>query len=250
MGSTPVSLTVNNGVLYVLDAGGTGNIAGFWVSPSGHLTFISGSVRPLSNLGMGAAASPEEIGFSPDGQHLLVTEKGSNNIDVYNVRDGLATGPIVVTSSGLAPYGFGFTPRGIAVVSEAANSAASSYNVTRSGLNVISASIIDTQAAACWLVVSANGKYAYAANAGSGTISGFQVSKTGQLTLLTANGITGNTGVGSHPIDMAFGGDGQFLYVLASGNNMINAFTVHPDGSLSFIASYSSSSGASGLAGQ
>ena len=108
MGSTPVSLTVNNGVLYVLDAGGTGNIAGFWVSPSGHLTFISGSVRPLSNLGMGAAASPEEIGFSPDGQHLLVTEKGSNNIDVYNVRDGLATGPIVVTSSGLAPYGFGF----------------------------------------------------------------------------------------------------------------------------------------------
>jgi 6-phosphogluconolactonase (cycloisomerase 2 family) len=247
-GSDPISLTVNHRLLYVLNAGDGGSIAGFKIASNGHLSFLDGSVRPLSNNGVGASPSPEEIGFTPDGNHLVVTEKGSNLIDTYNVVDGLAQGPVVNASSGPAPYGFGFGRHGVMVVSEAAQSAVSSYKVSDGGLSVISVSVLDTQAAACWLVVSDDGRFAYAANAASGTISGYRVSENGKLALLRSDGINGNTGAGSHPIDMSFSGNGQFLYVLASGNSTINAFAVNADGSLTMIASYSSPAGASGLA--
>jgi 6-phosphogluconolactonase len=247
-GSEPISLTYNRHLLYVLNAGNGGSIAGFRVLPDGRLHFIQDSIRTLSNNGVGAAPSPEEIVFAPDGRYLVVTEKGSNLIDTYKVENGLASGPLVNTSSGPAPYGFDFAKHNVLVVSEAANSAVSSYTISNKGIKVISASILDTQAAACWLVVSRDGRFAYTANAASGTISGYRLGGDGTLALLSANGIDGITGNGSHPIDMSFSKNDRTLYVLASGNNTVNAFTVNPDGSLVFLASYNSPAGASGLA--
>jgi 6-phosphogluconolactonase len=249
-GSDPISLTFRAPLLYVLNAGNGGSIAGFQVSSSGRLSFIRNSVRLLSNNGVGASLSPEQIGFTPDGKHLVVSEKGSNLIDTYNVnsRTGIAYGPTVNTSAGPAPYGFGFAKKNELIISEAANSSASSYKVSNTGLKVIDASVPDTQAAACWLVVTGDGRYAYAANAGSGTVSGYRVGDDGMLSLLSANGVDGSTGAGSHPIDMDFSSQDQFLYVLASGNNMINAFRVNSDGSLGFVGAVTSPAGASGLA--
>jgi 6-phosphogluconolactonase len=248
MGSNPISLTIHDRTLYVLDAGGSGNIAGFRVANNGKLSFITGSIRMLSNNGAGAAPSPEQIGFTPDGEQLVVSEKGSNRIDTYNVEDGRASDPVVNASFGPTPYGFGFSKNKTLVISEAAISSASSYQVKDKGLKVISGSVADTQAAACWLVVNDNGDFAYAANAASGNISAYRVSESGKLTLLTPGGIDGITGAGSHPVDMAFGSNDSFLYVLASGNNTINAFQVDADGGLTFIASYSSPAAATGLA--
>lgn len=245
-GVDPISLTFHKPWLYVLNAGNGGNIAGFRLAKNGHLSFLQGSVQPLSNNGTGAAPSPEEIGFTPDGSHLVVSEKGSNKIDTYPVGEGVAQSPVVNASSGPAPYGFGFNDHGVLVISEAAISAVSSYKVADKGLNVVSASVLDTQAAACWLVVSADGSHAYAANAGSGTVSSYQVSDSGKLSLLSA--VAGNTGAGSHPIDMDFSNQDHYLYVLASGSSMINAFSVNGDGSLSLIGAFSSPTGASGLA--
>jgi 6-phosphogluconolactonase len=247
-GSEPISLTYNRHLLYVLNAGNGGGIAGFRVSPDGRLHFIQGSIRRLSNNGVGTAPSPEEIAFSPDGRYLVVTEKGSNLIDTYKVENSRASGPLVNTSSGPAPYGFDFGKHNVLVVSEAANSAVSSYAISNKGINVISASILDTQAAACWLVVSGDGRFAYTANAASGTISGYHLGEDGTLALLSANGIDGITGNGSHPIDMSLSKNDRTLYVLASGNNTVNAFKVNPDGRLALLASYNSPAGASGLA--
>src|SRR6266702_148088 len=42
-GTLPISLTVHGNVLYVLNAGGTGNISGFAVGTSGTLTAIAGA---------------------------------------------------------------------------------------------------------------------------------------------------------------------------------------------------------------
>lgn len=133
------------------------------------------------------------------------------------------------------------------MISEAAISSASSYRVIRTGLKLISGSVADTQAAACWLVVTGDGRFAYAANAGSGNISAYQVAGTGKLTLLTPGGVNGITGAGHHPVDMAFGNSDTLLYVLASGNNTINAFWIHANGTLTFIASFSSPTAATGL---
>ncbi len=247
-GSTPISLTYHEGLLYVLNAGNGGNIAGFHVGGNGHLRYIRNSSRFLSNNGVGSAPSPEQIGFSPDGKSLVVAEKGSNLIDTYRVKDDKAEGPVVNTSNGAAPYGFGFSGDNILVISEAANSAVSSYKVNPKGLKVVTPSLVDTQGAACWLVVTQNGRYAYAANAASGTISGYRVAHNGSLDLLSASGVDGDTGAGSHPIDMSIDRDGQFLYVLAAGTQSVDAFSIGHDGSLSFIGAFDALGGTSGLA--
>src|SRR5437660_7834359 len=47
-GVRPISLTAHGDVLYVLNAGGDGNISGFTVGGGGALTAIAGSTRPRS----------------------------------------------------------------------------------------------------------------------------------------------------------------------------------------------------------
>jgi Lactonase, 7-bladed beta-propeller len=81
-GIRPISLTVHENLLYVLNEGGTPNITGFTVSDEGQLSPLAGSTRPLAG---GSAADPAEVRFSPDGELLTVTEKASNLIDTYTV---------------------------------------------------------------------------------------------------------------------------------------------------------------------
>jgi 6-phosphogluconolactonase len=95
------------------------------------------------------------------------------------------------------------------IISEAANSAASSYSVYRDGrLKLISGSVPDFHAAACWVVVSKNGKFAYLNNAHDGTISSYVISSKGKLSLL--NKTAGTPGAGN--IDLALSENSKFLY--------------------------------------
>jgi 6-phosphogluconolactonase (cycloisomerase 2 family) len=70
-------------------------------------------------------------------------------------------------------------------------------------LAVISPSVPTTESSACWVVVSGSGRFAYTANTGSGSISGFSVAVDGRLGLLTPGGVTGVTGPDSSPADLA-----------------------------------------------
>ncbi len=244
-GATPISVTNYEGWVYVLNAGGSGNISGFTLNDQGQLKPIANSTRNLSNNGVGAAPGPAQIEFSPSGEVLVVTEKNTNLIDTYQVNDnGRASQVTTHPSSGVTPFGFGFGTRGALIVSEAfggaANaSTASSYRVSDDGFKLISASVPTKQTAACWTVVTDNGAFAYTANAGSGSISLYGVGYNDALTLL--NSAAASTGAGSHPSDMAFSSGSQFLYVLANVTQSIGAFVVEADGSLTPI------SGASGL---
>jgi 6-phosphogluconolactonase (cycloisomerase 2 family) len=243
-GMLPVSLTVDKDKLYVLNAGGSGNISGFNVGHHGQLSAIPGSTRPLS----GGATGPAQVQFSADGRLLAVTEKNTNMIDIYTVnKNGTAAGPMVYPSSGPTPFGFAFGRDGKLLVSEAFGgapnaSAASSYQVGRNGsLDVVTASATTHQTTACWLVLTGNERYAYTANAGSDSISGYSVGHDGALTLLDASGITGYTGAGSHPTDMALSNNSRYLYALTTFSHGISAFEVNSDGSLTPVA------GANGL---
>ena len=240
-GQHPVSLTFDRGLLYVLNAGGSvgssDNITAFWVSPHGKLFPLPGSSRPLSAPDTG----PAQIEFRPDGAVLVVTEKGTNRIDTYTVDGhGLAHGPKVFPSSGATPFGFAFGKRGQMFVSEAFGgtpdaSAVSSYRVFRNGmLQVTSPSVGTNQTAACWVVVTKSGRFAYTTNFGSNSISGYQIHFDGTISLLDADGRTGETGAG--PIDMAFSGNGRYLYTLNSGDGTISSFRVGPKGELISLA--------------
>lgn len=233
-GVRPVSLTLDRDLLYVLNAG-SDSISGFHVSRHGKLEPLVGSTRPLSGAGTG----PAQISFSPDGEQLVVTEKATNRIVAYQLdEDGIPSAPIVHDSVGQTPFGFAFDRRGRLFVSEAAGGAAdagsvSSYDLEDDGdLEIISGAVPTTESAACWVVITGNGRYAYTTNAGSGTVSGYTIGRDGSLTLLDADGVTGVTGAGSTPIDMAFSVNSRYLYTLNAGNDTISAFQVGRNGSL------------------
>jgi len=244
-GARPISVAVRDKLVYVLNAGGAGNIAGFVLDPGG-LAALAGASQPL-----GAGSSgPAQVGFTPDGGALVVTEKSSNTIDTYAIGpDGRAGPPVVSPSAGGTPFGFDFDNRGHLLVSEAAGSA-SSYALSGAGAAVISGAVATHQGAPCWLVTSKNARYAYTANAASGTISGFAVAQDGSLTLLDPTGASASLGATSHPLDEAFSNNGQFLYNLTDGSHIVSAFRVAADGSLTFVGSAPVPAGADGLAAQ
>jgi 6-phosphogluconolactonase (cycloisomerase 2 family) len=246
-GTLPVSLTSYKDLLYVLNAGGSGNISGFAVGQAGALSPLAGSTQPLSNGGAGAAPTVAQIAFSSDGSTLAVTEKSTSLIDTYAVESGLAGAPVLNPSAGATPFGFAFDRHGHAIVSEASGSV-SSYHIENGELNVISPAVVNSQVAACWIAISNNGKYAYTTNAGSGSISSYGIAQDGSLTLL--NPTAGLIGTGSSPVDMAFSNNGQTLYALANGAHTISIFQMNADGSLALASAVSVRVGVVGLAAQ
>jgi 6-phosphogluconolactonase (cycloisomerase 2 family) len=232
-GIRPVSLAAHGDLLFVLNTGGDGNVAGFRIRPNGRLEPIANATRPLS----GTAVQAAQVGVTPDGEHLVVTERASSMISVYAVgHDGSLSGPDSQASSGTTPFGFGFDRRGTLVVSEAFGGAAgasavSSYHVAGDGMiGVVSASVPTTQTAACWIAISGDSRFAYTTNAGSGTVTGYRLDMDGMLTRLQTNGVTATTGTG--PGDLAFGGEGRYLYVRNNASTSISAYLQHHDGSL------------------
>ena len=244
-GQMPVSIAVRGRLVYVLNAGGAPNIEGFVINPfTNHLVTLPGSLR---NLPGGAAAAPAEVSFSPDGDVLMVTEKGTNKIDTWTVNHlGYAGHGMTTDSNGATPFGFAFADRGFALISEAGPSALSSYDVENDGgVELITGSLADTQAANCWVVTTNNGRYAYTTNTGSGTISSYTVSRDGMLSLLDATaGMPGGA-----PIDEALTTASRFLYVRDGVNNVVDGFRVGRGGGLTSVGSASGvPAGAQGLA--
>lgn len=248
-GTMPISATIDGNLVYVLNTGGTestGNIAGYQLT-DGQLSPISGSVQPLSG-----ATAPAQISFNPSGRVLVVTEKSTNKIDTYTVNDqGVASAPNVQASNGGTPFGFDFTNSGTLIVSEAAGgpsgtSAVSSYDISDSGtLTVLSPSVPDTQQAACWLIATGNGQFAYTTNAHSTTISSYSISGDGKISLLNSKAAT----VGGTDLDMALARNSRFLYIFDNGDHAIVAYQVHADGNLTWLQTTNGiPAGADGLA--
>jgi 6-phosphogluconolactonase len=231
-GTKPISITAHGELVYVLDGGGNGNIAGFrW--HRGHLVAIAGSVRPLSTNTMGSA----QIQFNPSGKVLVVTEKPTNIIDTYEVgNNGVAAAGVAHPSVGMTPFGFAFTSHGRLIVSDAFGGAANqsaltSYNLSNWGaLSLITGPVATKQTAACWVIVTDNNQYCYTTNTGSNTISGYKINAAGGLTLLNSDGITATTGAG--PIDFNFSENSRYLYTLNGAGKSISIHRVNNNGSL------------------
>lgn len=238
-GTTPVSVAVRGNRVAVLNAGGTPTVATFLQTPLGVIS-LPGSTRALP----AGAGGPAQVSFTPDGRRLVVTERTANRLDTFRL-DGLGRPAAGVTtaSSGDVPFGFDITRDGFVVVSEAAASTASSYTVTGDGtLSLISASIPTLQGAACWVVATKDGRFAYTANAATGSITAFGVSAAGELTRLAADGRSASS---PRPTDVALSDGDGFLYALNSATGEITGYARAADGGLTQIA------GAGGLpAGQ
>ncbi len=229
-GNMPVSITSYQNWVYVLNAGDNGSIAGFYLTPSGSLTPIPNSVQQLS----GKATGPAQISFTEDGANLVITEKAANKIVSYNVTATGTPGEYhELSSASPTPFGFAVGNDGYIFVSEAMQSALSVYRIAADSIRLVDGPVLNNQNAACWVVLTKDGKYAYTANAASNSISGYRVSSPNEIELLNENGVTAVTG--SSPIDEALSSNSKYLYVLNSSSHSIRAFSINTDGSLQFI---------------
>jgi 6-phosphogluconolactonase len=234
---TPTSVAEHRGLVYVLD-NGSASISGFRISDR-KLEAISGSTRSLST----ADADPAQIGFSPDGRVLVVTERGTNAITVFAVDEaGLPGDGTTFRSAGETPYGFDFTRDGTVVVTEAfggavGKAAASSYRLAGAALEPASGSVADTRSEVCWAAVTADGHFVYVTNFGDGTISSYAIGADGTIEL--ADPVAAATRMGEAGIrDEAISGDGEFLYALDADARRVHGWRIGADGSLDEIGSW------------
>ncbi|MFL5931361.1 MAG: lactonase family protein [Gaiellaceae bacterium] len=232
-GIRPVSVAVHKQLVYVLNKNNVAlaTVSGFTLGKDG-LTPIAGSTRVL-NAGATDAA---QVRFAPSGNVLVVTGRSSQQIDTFRIGgDGrLSDLKSFDVAPGGTPFGFDFDNKGHLLVSLAGvggSSGAASYDLAADGtVSTITAPIETGQRAACWLVASKNGRFAFVANAASSSVSTFAVSPAGELAFHGAVAIDGMTA-----LDLALSENGRYLYVLAAGSRGIVAFEVGADGTLAHV---------------
>jgi 6-phosphogluconolactonase len=233
-GPAPKSIAEVGGLVYVLNTGAP-SLTGFRLTDAG-LEPIEDSLRELA-----PDADPAQIGFSPDGSTLVVTERGTDSIVSYSVSDGLLGEPERSASAGPTPYGFTFAADGVLVVTEAfgaakGKAAASSYRLAGSSAQPISRSIGNGRSEICWAVATADGRYVFTTNFADGAVSRYAVGQDGVLTLEDAAAgaaIEGQSGLR----DEGLSSDGQFLYAIDSDAGRVFGWSVE-DGRLSALGSW------------
>jgi len=226
-GSDPTSIAVRDGAAYVLNAGGDANVTGFRVGSAG--LEATGETHALTGV------DPAQVGFTPDGRSLLVTDRANDAIVELPVGGGESS---VHGSSGKTPYGFAFTPQGTLVVTEAAGAQAGEASVSSyaAGLQPVSRVVKNTRSEVCWAAATRDGRFVYVTNFGDNTISSYRVSDDGSVELLAA--VAASTNLGSPGLrDEALSGDGRFLYAIDTGAQRVYGWRVQDDGSLAEVGS-------------
>lgn len=263
-GSFPISLTQFGDQLYVLNAGGRSNIQGFRILDGGGLVPIGDSKRFLASdvAASGRAEGPVQVSFSPDGTHLVLTDRLTDEIHLYAIgSEGLpAEESVRWPSFGGGPFGFDFDPRGYLLVSELwgrnppgtqLDGSVSSYRILEMGaLDNRSRAVENSQLATCWLV-SDGKRNAYTTNTTSGTLSRYRVRPNGKLRVRPRNGVgfRYRGAPDAFPTDLAVTPDGRFLYTLNAGRGTIGMFRIRNSGKLVYLGEAGSLPGHSGLQG-
>lgn len=239
-GAFPVSITVHDDAVYVLNALNGGSVQGY-VNARGWLIPIRGWNR---KLGLDPTATPQfthtagQVAFSPDGNQLIVTTKANTNaIDVFGIGPSgrPSAAPVVNTEPGAVPFAVTFDRAGHLVVAEAGTNSLVTFRLNAKGTLTQIDAVGSTQQATCW--VEPAGAYLFAGNAGGngtpgfGSLSGYASSPTGQLTNLGAK----VTGPGT--VDSSATPDGRYLYTQTGANGIVDAFAVNANGSLTGIGS-------------
>jgi len=236
-GVLPVSIAVHGSLVYVANAGpAQTNYTGFRLSPWGTLTPIPGSAVALPG-----SAQPGDVLFNSAGTKLIGTRVGTSQIDSFTVGLSGRLRPAPgspFTAQGLGPFGSQFRPTNPSqlFVSNAHNGAGlgtvSVFADSPDGsLTPVGASpYANQQTAPCWVIISPDGRYLFAVNTGSGTISRFAIAGGGQLTLLGSTTVSATAGVGA--VDPGLSPGGRFLYVNESRVGSVGIFAVSRNGNL------------------
>jgi 6-phosphogluconolactonase len=246
-GIEPVSIAVHDDLVYVANEGNgtTGsNYTGFTFS-EGHLSPLSNSTVPLS-----PTALPGDILFNGTGRNLIGIEVGTTDpstflIDSFVVgSDGRLTpaagSPYPAEAPG--PFGSEFSPTSPhhLYVSNAhggtGNGSVSAFSVNPNAKvkSIKGSPYPDGQTAPCWVEISHDGRYLFAVNTGSTTISTYQILPNGSLRYLSSTAF--KSGAGIAPFDARLDVSGEHLYVVDAATADVSGFAVE-GGALTELAS-------------
>ena len=189
-------------------------------------------------------------------------------IDTFAIHSDGSAGPAQAhTASTPTPFGFAFS--GNHMIDSSAGYVATpsgsmpnvmdpmqfvggvaSYAVSNSGGLTPVNNVASGGRAACWVVVTKDGKYAFSTNtlsasvpatgSGKGGVSRLSVASNGTVALLGQTDLTPNTGGPAFPGEEALSHDSKFLYVdvptiMGPNTSHIDVYSVGSDGSLTHI---------------
>jgi 6-phosphogluconolactonase (cycloisomerase 2 family) len=242
-GVDPVSIGVHHHLVYVANAGpgsnaGDTNYTGFRLDGGGRLSPIPDSTYVLPN-----DSKPAQILFNRDGTRAAGTRINTSLIDSFTVGRGgrLVPAPgspfdaqAFSPAQGWGQFGSEFSPTHpdelfVSDAHTAAGGAAfpglvSSFIDGPGGiLTPVGAPAANDGGAACWVEISHDGKFLFAVNTASVSISSYSIGKGGTITFLQSTG-PGEIGGGAE--DARLSPDGSTLWVVESGGNSVTGFTV------------------------
>lgn len=230
-GTMPVSIAIHGRLVYVANAGtGGSNYTGFVVTADDTLVPIAGSTVMLPD-----GSSPGEILFDATGRRLIACRVGTSLVDSFVVgSDGKLTAapgsPYVAQGPG--PFGSLFRPTHpnqlfVSLAHGGANAGmVSVYDVAADGtLTAISGSpFADEQTAPCWLSSTPDGRFLYASNTASDSISIYSTAMDGTLGLIDSVVFRGAPGLGL--FDSGVDPRGTTLYVVDTAKASVSAAAI------------------------
>jgi 6-phosphogluconolactonase len=236
-GATPRSVAVRDGLVVVLNTGQRG-VASFRIRAEG-IEPVEGGDQALE----ASDADPAQVGFSPDGSMVVITQRGTDSIVTYAVApEGTFGDSREIASQGPTPYGFAFTSGGTLVVTEAFRAekgaaAASSYVIVDRSLVPRTSSVGNGRSEICWAVVTPDDRFAFTTNFADGAVSRYAIAADGSLSLEDATaGISVEGKPGLRDEDLSR--DGRFLYALDADGGRIYGWSVDGEGTLEPVGSW------------
>jgi 6-phosphogluconolactonase len=230
-GSGPKSVAENAGIVYVLNTGEP-SLVGFRLD----------GLERIGEYPLADGSDPAQVGFSPDGASVLVTDRGTDAIVRFPVGEAgrLADGR-TSPSAGPTPYGFVFAGDTL-VVTEAfgaakGKAAASSYRFDAGEATPVSRSIGNGRSEICWAVATSDGRYAFTTNFADGAVSRWAIAGDGSITLEDA---TAGVAVDGRPglRDEDLTADDKFLYAIDADSRRVFGWAVRNGGSLDLVGSW------------
>ncbi len=245
---------------------------GITVDPSGKFAYvtnwgsntvsaysINASTGTLTSVGAVATGIwPYSVTVDPSGKFAYVSNEASFTVSAYTInastgaltevdQNGAAAGTAV--AAGQDPRSVTVDPSGkFAYVANATANSISAYTINAStgALTEIdqngaaAGTAVATELTPQSVTVDPSGKFAYAANLISNTVSAY--------TIDTSTGVLTNIGVavptGTYPISVTVDPTGKFAYVANNGSNDVSAYTINATtGALSIIGTVPTGAG-------
>ena len=231
-GTKPVSIAVHGNLVYVGNDG-VGATATTSATPANYAGFnlsFSGQLAPLATAPVQVPSAANDLGdvlINRSGTNLVGTEVTSGLIDSFSLNwGGALSADAQVPSQAAGPFGSAFRPTdpNQLYVSNAHGGtlagSVSAFNVETNGVltSIGSSPFADQQTAPCWVAISPDGQYLFAANAGSGSYSSYAINFDGSLTLLGDLPMpTLSNGKAPTPLDTTVDALGHNLYGIDNG---------------------------------